>query len=208
MRYVSSLSVTLVLNWLCWAHDDVRICFVFSFFFFLTQWRSLYLTVWKLMTKMKWLKFFFLYNCQHVLCFSLCTLLSQCLFKVETCSEYLKVSSKPNEVSVTLPSAASATHCFLFFVSTRAGRGGGGSKLCGLSRRRLRRGSRWPVFSPLRSLSRSLSAECQVSLGLFPSSPFFFFIIIVWVSCRCYFKVVSLALTVCVWLVDSTCWLF
>lgn len=61
-----------------------------------------------------------------MLCFSLCTLLSQCLFKVETCSEYLKVSSKPNEVSVTLPSAASATHCFIFFVSTRAGRGGGG----------------------------------------------------------------------------------
>lgn len=62
----------------------------------------------------------------------------------------------------------------LFFLCPR-GRGGvgGGSKLCGLSRRRLRRGSRWPVFSPLRSLSRSLSAECQVSFGLFPSSPFF-----------------------------------
>lgn len=35
---------------------------------------------------------------------------------------------------------------------------------------------------------------------------FFFFNCLV--SCRCYFKVVSLPLTVCVWLVDSKCWLF
>ena len=39
--------------------------------------------------------------------------------------------------------------------------------------------------------------------NVFFSPPF-----IVWFSCRCYFKVVSLALTVCVWLVDATCWLF
>lgn len=117
-----------------------------------------------------------------------------------------KISSKPNEVSVSLSSTTSATlwstpiqNDSILFKNGCCRKGE--NKTSRTSRRRLRQRSHCPVFSPFRSLPPPSQQNVKYLLD-------FFFCNIVWFSCRCYFKVVSLALTVCVWLVDSTCWLF
>lgn len=126
-----------------------------------------------------------------------------------------KISSKPNEVSVALSSTTSATlwstriqndSVFLFRNGRCCRREGDKTKLLWLLRHRLKS----PVFSPFRSrfpLPLPLSRMSSISRTQFWFHFFSFF----WLfdfHVDVISKVVSLALTVCVWLVDSTCWLF